>query len=116
VSHVAHRWISLRKEEEGSSGRGRSSDASRSQRAERRVGRRRVSLSAGHVRCSFVVVSVAECYKNEKRIDQACKQLTSQSTVLIKQSQAWITLIGQFTMALKVRCSSLVLFSVDCAR
>jgi hypothetical protein len=46
--------------------------------------------------------SVSECYKNQKRIDQACKQLTSQSNLLAKQSQAWITLIGQFTDALKV--------------
>jgi len=44
---------------------------------------------------------VSECYKNEKRIDQACKQLTAQSNILIKQSQAWISLIGQFTAALK---------------
>jgi hypothetical protein len=46
--------------------------------------------------------SVAECYKNQKRIDQACKHLTTQTNVLIKQSQGWITLIGQFTDALKV--------------
>jgi hypothetical protein len=45
---------------------------------------------------------VSECYKNEKRIDQACKQLTAQSNLLLKQSQAWINLIGQFTAALKV--------------
>jgi len=51
---------------------------------------------------SFFPQSVSECYKNEKRIDHACKQLTSQSNLLIKQSQAWITLIGQFTDALKV--------------
>ncbi|UJR24753.1 hypothetical protein I4U23_006127 [Adineta vaga] len=44
---------------------------------------------------------VSECYKNEKRIDQACKQLTVQSNLLSKQSQAWINLIGQFTAALK---------------
>ncbi|CAF1310602.1 unnamed protein product [Adineta ricciae] len=44
---------------------------------------------------------VSECYKNEKRIDQACKQLTVQSNLLSKQSQAWINLIGQFTVALK---------------
>ncbi|CAF1170341.1 unnamed protein product [Adineta steineri] len=44
---------------------------------------------------------VSECYKNQKRIDQACKQLTAQSSLLIKQSQAWSTLIGQFTDALK---------------
>lgn len=44
---------------------------------------------------------MAQCYINEKRIDQACKQLSSQSTLLIKQSQSWITLIGQFTQALK---------------
>ncbi|CAF4596288.1 unnamed protein product [Rotaria sp. Silwood1] len=44
---------------------------------------------------------VSECYKNQKRIDHACKQLTSQSNLLLKQSQAWITLIGQFTDALK---------------
>ena len=48
------------------------------------------------------IKSVAECYKNEKRIDQACKQLTLQTNILTKQSQAWITLIGQFTDALKV--------------
>ena len=46
--------------------------------------------------------SVSESYKNQKRIDQACKQLTSQSNLLVKQSEAWITLIGQFTDALKV--------------
>ena len=45
---------------------------------------------------------VSECYKNEKRIDQACKQLTGQSNLLLKQSQGWIQLIGQFTAALKV--------------
>ncbi|CAF3798476.1 unnamed protein product [Rotaria sordida] len=44
---------------------------------------------------------VSECYKNQKRIDHACKQLTTQSNQLAKQSQAWITLIGQFTDALK---------------
>ncbi|CAF2661832.1 unnamed protein product [Rotaria sp. Silwood2] len=44
---------------------------------------------------------VSECYKNQKRIDHACKQLTTQSNLLLKQSQAWITLIGQFTDALK---------------
>ncbi len=51
---------------------------------------------------SFFYKSVSESYKNQKRIDQACKQLNNQSTILIKQSQAWITLIGQFTDALKV--------------
>jgi hypothetical protein len=50
----------------------------------------------------YFLKSVSECYKNQKRIDQACKQLTSQSNLLMKQSQAWITLIGQFTDALKV--------------
>ncbi|CAF2160290.1 unnamed protein product [Rotaria magnacalcarata] len=45
---------------------------------------------------------VSECYKNQKRIDHACKQLTAQTNLLLKQSQAWITLIGQFTDALKV--------------
>ncbi|CAF1033228.1 unnamed protein product [Rotaria magnacalcarata] len=45
---------------------------------------------------------VSECYKNQKRIDHACKQLTTQTNLLLKQSQAWITLIGQFTDALKV--------------
>ncbi|CAF1666274.1 unnamed protein product [Adineta ricciae] len=44
---------------------------------------------------------VSECYKNEKRIDQALKQLTTQTNILAKQSQGWITLIGQFTDALK---------------
>ncbi|UJR24018.1 hypothetical protein I4U23_026983 [Adineta vaga] len=44
---------------------------------------------------------ISECYKNQKRIDQACKQLTTQSNLLTKQSQAWITLVGQFTDALK---------------
>ncbi len=50
----------------------------------------------------FFHKSVSESYKNQKRIDQACKQLNNQSTILLKQSQAWITLIGQFTDALKV--------------
>jgi hypothetical protein len=45
---------------------------------------------------------VSECYKNEKRIDQACKHLSVQSNLLLKQSQAWVQLIGQFTAALKV--------------
>ena len=49
---------------------------------------------------------MSECYKNEKRIDQACKQLTNQSNLLIKQSQGWISLIGQFTAALKVVLAS----------
>ncbi|CAF1407623.1 unnamed protein product [Adineta steineri] len=44
---------------------------------------------------------VSECYKNEKRIDQACKHINTQSNLLLKQSQAWINLIGQFTVALK---------------
>ncbi|CAF1204468.1 unnamed protein product [Didymodactylos carnosus] len=44
---------------------------------------------------------VAECYVNEKKIDTATKQLTNQSTVLVKQSQAWIQLIDQFTTAVK---------------
>ncbi|CAF4232757.1 unnamed protein product, partial [Rotaria sordida] len=42
-----------------------------------------------------------ECYKNQKRIDHACKQLTTQSNLLLKQSQAWLILIDQFTGALK---------------
>lgn len=48
------------------------------------------------------LIRVSECYKNEKRIDQACKQLTVQSNLLLKQSQAWVNLIGQFNLALKV--------------
>ena len=56
-------------------------------------------------------VSVSECYKNQKRIDQACKQLTTQTNLLIKQSDAWITLIGQFTDALKVGFCSLIQFN-----
>ncbi len=50
----------------------------------------------------FYKIRVSECYKNEKRIDHVCKQLTAQSNLLLKQSQAWIHLIGQFTDALKV--------------
>ena len=53
----------------------------------------------------FALFRVSECYKNEKRIDHACKQLTVQSNLLSKQSQAWINLIGQFTVALKVTTS-----------
>ncbi len=55
----------------------------------------------------FHSIRVSECYKNEKRIDQSCKQLIAQSNLLIKQSQAWIHLIGQFTVALKVLFSIL---------
>ena len=50
----------------------------------------------------FLCCRVSDCYQNEKRIDQSCKQLTVQSNLLLKQSQGWIHLIGQFNSALKV--------------
>jgi peptidyl-tRNA hydrolase len=55
-----------------------------------------------NLKLKSLIIRVSECYKNEKRIDQSCKQIIIQSNLLLKQSQAWINLIGQFTVALKV--------------
>ena len=60
-------------------------------------------LSNDKTNLCFLSCRVSDCYKNEKHIDQACKQLTVQSNLLLKQSQGWIHLIGQFNSALKVR-------------
>lgn len=50
---------------------------------------------------SFLIISVAQAYLNQKRLDAEAKQLHVGATNFAKQTHQWLQLIDNFSSALK---------------
>lgn len=50
---------------------------------------------------TFYLISVAQAYLNQKRLDAEAKQLHTSATNFSKQTQQWLNLVETFSGALK---------------